>query len=91
MEDTGCWAIRHNNEITSRKEKKGNNIVQRTILTQHEENHENVRKFHKRVRYPRGTNISTLHREVRSAKIELKHGKSAGDDGILNEYLRLGV
>jgi len=32
-----------------------------------------------------------LHREVRSAKMELKHGKSVGDDGILNEYLKLGV
>jgi hypothetical protein len=27
---------------------------------------------------------------VRSAKLELKHGKSAGEDRILNEYLKLG-
>jgi len=47
MEDTGCWAIRHNNKITSRKEKKGNNIPQRTILTQREGNHENVRRLFK--------------------------------------------
>jgi hypothetical protein len=29
--------------------------------------------------------------EVRSAIMELKHGESAGDDKILNDYLKLGV
>lgn len=30
-------------------------------------------------------------RDVRSAKKEIKHGKSAGDGGIINAYLKLGV
>jgi hypothetical protein len=38
-----------------------------------------------------GENISIPPREVRITIMELKHGKSAGDDVILNKYLRLVV
>jgi hypothetical protein len=57
---------------------------------QHEENHEKVHRFHKRMTYSRRENISILQSEVKSAIMELKQGKRAEDDGIL-EYFKLGA
>jgi hypothetical protein len=77
-------------ELPQRK-KEGYKILQRTILKQHQGNLDHGQRPHKRIRQTRKRKY--LHSAYASDNCPngTLSGKSAADDRIINEYLKLNV
>ena len=66
-------------------------MIQKTILKQHQENHEKYKDSICEYDIHEDKNTSILPSEVEIAIMELRHRKTVGEYGIINKCLKLGV